>query len=82
MYYKHDIWKDQFKGTKEIQIFIDFLDSKHPSGKTYFEFFVNRWNEDKRSQRKFNSMISLSLPRPDYFKIVNREDHKKTLSIG
>jgi len=77
MYYRHDIWKDHFKGTKEIRMFIDFLDSKHISGKTYFEFFVNRWNEDKRSQRKFNSMIPLTISRPDYFNIIDREVWKK-----
>ena len=77
MYYKHDIWKDHFKGNKEIKMFMDFLDSKHPSGKSYFEFFVNRWNEDKKSQKKFNSIISDDIERPNYLKLVDREMWKK-----
>lgn len=77
MYYRHDVWKDYFKGNKEIQMFIDFLDSKHPSGKTYFEFFINRWNEDKKSQRKFNSLVPSTIKRPNYLDIVDRDIWKR-----
>lgn len=53
------------------------MDSKHSSGKTYFEFFINRWNEDKKSQRKFNSLISLTIKRPNYLDIVDRDTWKR-----
>lgn len=67
-YHKHKSCMGEFKNSKCIKIFIDFLDRKDDDGITNWQHVLDRWNATHSSAPK-HCKIDLNFKRPDYMKI-------------